>query len=296
MPENEETSTKSEVRHEVNPVISGRDEEVSEELTMPGNVWVLRDVLPPLLLQRLVSAEHRPNKEEQSFWLPVNDGCLSPPTTAVEEAVHYIFDNHMPLPIEGICGLEWWVHARDPTTYMHMHFDRDEGFFRRRQVMRHPVLSSVFYMNCAGGPTLVVDQRVSSDFKMLKPTIPLDGVACSPHTNQILFFPGDRLHGVLPAPPEFRREGDYFVPDLEHYSVAAERLTLMINFWTRPLEDETCVAITYDAATRLRYGHSSPGGPSPIKHTCTATAVSPHTYGPEVREIYFYDHSSSRQP
>jgi hypothetical protein len=262
-------------------------------MSMPDNVWVFRDVLPPSLLQRLVAAEHRPNKEETSFWLPVDDGRLPPPITAAEEAVHYIFDTLVPLPIEGLCGLEWWLHSRDPTTYMHMHFDRDEGFFRRCQLMRHPVLSSVFYVNSAGGPTLVVNQHASVDFKILDPVSPLDGVSCSPRTNQILFFPGDRLHGVLPAPPEFRREGYTFVRDLAHPSVASERVTLMINFWTRPLEDPTCVAITHDAATLKRFGSVNPGPAVGTTTAHSAIASSPDIYGPEVCEMYFYDHDGS---
>lgn len=115
----------------------------------------------------------------------------------------------------------------------------------------------MYYVNDKGGPTLVVDQHCTKDNKTLLPVQPEGGISCSPRKNQILFFPGDRLHGVLPAEPQFKRVGDRFVPDVDHPSISGGRITLMTNWWVHPLEDPTCVPLRYSDQDFRRYGQAS---------------------------------------
>lgn len=258
---------------------------------------IYTNVLPHDLWKRLSSLEHQPNTEEYSYWLPIKDGKLPAPRSIVEQAINYIYENRMPCSTQDFVGVEWWIHNRDPTTYMSMHFDKDEGFFVRNQVLRHPKLSSVYYVNDKGGPTLVVDQWCTHDNKKLIPKEPLRGIATNPRNNQILFFPGDRLHGVLPAEPQFKRVGGAFVRDLAHESVIGGRITLLMNWWIHPLEDPSCVSLEYSSSNYARYGY---GSVSFVQSESTVANQQllrqpDRVYGTEVTDIYFYDHDGSKQ-
>ena len=84
---------------------------------------------------------------------------------------------------------------------MGMHFDKDEAVQHSgrsgRTVMRHPLLSSVFYVGPGtyGGATLVVEQRISPDGQTLEPPTALRGYRCEPRPNRC----GRRLQPARPS-------------------------------------------------------------------------------------------------
>ena len=136
-----------------------------------------------------------------SFWYDVS----RPPRSIVERLAQQL------LPLTGcaeeVVGCEWWVHTRaEGRSIGHqMHFDTEEATLQRGDIL-HPLVSSVTYLSGSptrADPTLVLDQRVDDD-------------ACGrawvshPQVGATLFFPGDRLHCVIPAAPpteEVPKEG-----------------------------------------------------------------------------------------
>lgn len=156
---------------------------------------VYDNALPSPLFKRLLEAGHVENKDETSYWYPVNEktNTLAPARCCVEQIMQYIHENLLPIHIP-LKGVEWWLHRRDPTTYMHMHFDCDEGYYASTLQARYPRLSSVFYVNNVGGPTLVVNQVVQGG--RLYPEVVQSGFSVTPTPNRLMFFPGRMLHGT----------------------------------------------------------------------------------------------------
>ena len=187
-----------------------------------------------------------------SFWYDVSQ----PPRSCVEALAKHL------LPLTGcaeqIVGCEWWVHTRAQGRSIghQMHFDTEESTLARGDVL-HPIVSSVTYIDgdpTQSDPTVVLDQRVTDDFA------PSAWVS-HPTLGSTLFFPGDRLHCVVPAapaapaaPPPLHNgrkrvrpsasvNGDErLTPSMEQ----PQRVTLMIGFWAQPVHTE-CRRVPYDA-------------------------------------------------
>ena len=127
-----------------------------------------------------------------SFW---HDSATQP-RSLVDALAHHL------LPLTGcedsIVGCEWWVHTRaEGRSIGHqMHFDTEEFTLSTGEVL-HPLVSSVTYLNgsiCADA-TVVLEQTVEDENGC-------DAAYVShPLIGSTLFFPGDRLHCVVPAAP-----------------------------------------------------------------------------------------------
>jgi len=175
-----------------------------------------------------------------SFWYDV--ACE--PSNTVEALARHL------LPLTGaadeIVGCEWWVHTRaEGRSIGHqMHWDTEEVSLQRGEIL-HPLVSSVTYLSGASGgdPTVVLDQRTDDDEVGR-------AFVSHPLVGATLFFPGDRLHCVLPTKATTKKRARGAQP---HNSMAADadpargdlpllaasacpqRVTLMIGFWTRPV-------------------------------------------------------------
>jgi len=132
--------------------------------------------------------------------------------------------NHFPA-LRAARYVEWWCHRRPPGGAHQLHFDSDdEG---RGVRLRHPLVSTVLYLDDVGGPTLLTRQA-AADTKVLKQE---GGHLVFPKKGRVLAFRGDLLHAVLPALPAPR-------------DARKRRTTLMMAFWTdlntlRPFRRDT---------------------------------------------------------
>ena len=180
------------------------------------------DVVPAPLLARLSRAfsasspfwaeTDYASRGYYSFWYD----ALQPPSHAVEELARLI------LPLTGcvdkVVGCEWWAHskaARRGIGGHQLHFDTEEVTLARGEMV-HPAVSTVIYLtgdvDDDADPTVIFDQ--------------VWGEGPAPHAyvshpvkGDVLLFFGDRLHCVAPrAAPAM--------------SPSADRVTLMIGFWT----------------------------------------------------------------
>eukprot|EP00040_Diaphanoeca_grandis_P021611 m.115334 g.115334 ORF g.115334 m.115334 type:complete len:452 (-) comp28414_c1_seq1:213-1568(-) len=124
------------------------------------------------------------------------------PKTSIELAIQHlrsVLSKTIP-EIATATAVEWWAHKRDVSTMwsagMHaLHFDTDEQTFSddvKAPPLRHPVYSSVLYLQDVGGPTLVSDKIPGTG------GLGEQGCLVWPERNRYMCFPGNLLHGVLP--------------------------------------------------------------------------------------------------
>eukprot|EP00939_MAST-03C_sp_MAST-3C-sp1_P000624 g624.t1 len=168
-----------------------------------------------------------------SFWYDTR----KPPSNAVE----FLIKTRL-LPLTGrtdIIGCEWWAHTRVAGRNLghQLHFDTEESMVEKHGTISHPVVSSVTYLSGQGfgGPTLVFDQRVDDRAGATR------GALVWPLDDSFMTFPGDRLHGVLPArasqsPPPSSSSSAAVRPKkraktTSETHTATQRLTLMVGFW-----------------------------------------------------------------
>ena len=103
---------------------------------------------------------------------------------------------------------EMWAHNRPHATGHQLHFDSDnEG----QDQLRHPVVSTVVYLSSEGGPTLVTNQRTTSQ------QLASHGWMSFPQEHRLVAFDGRVLHGVIPG----------------RHEVSARRVSLMLAFWKK---------------------------------------------------------------
>lgn len=200
---------------------------------------VVQGVLPTdlfaALKEQLLPTANRFRKEHPSgtFWMPVD----KQPDNVVEEAISHLM-RHVQTTgmLEGqgdLLGAEWWIQHRGGNQALFFHFDADQELSARTpHQWVFPTVSSILYLGAVGGPTLVMDQRMS---KVIIPVLRLLtlspfsltnlnkkhwyhhapprvtwSVCCLvvtaeallkvyPQPNQYCMFSGDRLHGVLNA-------------------------------------------------------------------------------------------------
>jgi hypothetical protein len=156
---------------------------------------------------------------------------------------------------EAIAGGEWWIQKRqtgDQT--LSFHFDKDETVFKSEKRTVHPYLSTITFLNSAGGPTLLLNQ--TSDEHGRRPnegasadqgttsstTIPQQAFMVYPSPNRHVLFDARLFHGVVGAlaPPLPERttaaaasvetETDPSFGDMHDPSV---RYTFLVNWWRK---------------------------------------------------------------
>ena len=167
---------------------------------------------------------------------------------------------------QKIVGAEWWTHTRPISANLGhpLHFDTDEVLLQKEKKVSHPIISSVLYLTGAGGgggSTVVFDQTPEST------EVAKQAWISQPMDNAFMVFPGNLLHGVLPCDGADSDGGDVG---------SANRLTLMVGFWTRDVTKEV-----HDK--RSLY---SPCGPMPPSNTPQHTWVSQSQKG--------YNHSKPK--
>ena len=183
---------------------------------------------------RVVESEFQPPEKDDSFtsgtyWfsLPAA-GQGAAPRNAIEAAAIAISCSEPfreLLNVGSLTGVEWWFQeqgpedaAKDYHTDCDVQIKRGHGAQGDVVVERRPLLSSVFYLDDFGGPTVVFGQTEPESGARLSPRLPRSAVASFPHPNQLLVFRGDLFHGVLattqPNPTE------------------RSRFTLLLNWWS----------------------------------------------------------------
>lgn len=182
---------------------------------------------------RVVESEFEPPEKEDSFtsgtyWfsLPAAGQHVAP-RNAIEAAAIAI-SRSRPfrelVDVDEIAGVEWWFQeqgaedaAKDYHTDCDVQITRGIGGQDDIVVERRPHLSSVFYLDEFGGPTVVFGQTEPETGAGLSPRLPTTALASFPYPNQFLVFRGDLFHGVLattqPNPTE------------------RSRFTLLFNWW-----------------------------------------------------------------
>jgi hypothetical protein len=108
---------------------------------------------------------------------------------------------------------EWWVHSRPHGCGHQMHFDSDETRIDEGGNPQHPIISCVFFVNEAGGPTLMTDQTLHGQ-------LGTEGWMIDAKLNRILAFDARYLHGVIPGVGVSPQEG-------------SRRQTFMVGFWRK---------------------------------------------------------------
>lgn len=182
-------------------------------------VRIYRDALPAHFFSQLAEFLRAPSKEQldgRTYWFPLGIA----PRMLIEEAIHQL--RPVARPGSRCVGAEWWVRREPPWSGQVLHFDKDELLLKRDGRVLHPLFASVLYLNDLGGGTLIADQTLSSDGKLLPPEAE-KAVSISPNPNQYAVFPGNRLHGVIAGRKHMT-------------ALPKARITLLINWWTqRPL-------------------------------------------------------------
>jgi len=190
-----------------------------------GDLVRVRDrALDDALVRRVRRAIRRLGTERlresyfTTFWL--GRGELA--ANAVEEAVLALWRLAAPGP--RCAGAEWWI-GRSYTTDVPVgfHFDQD---VRAARGLRHPRLSSVFFLNrVRGGHLAVTDQRAGPGGKP-RPAAAGALQAVAPRRNRYAVFDGRLFHGVLDA--RGRAPGRKLPGPRGRL-----RITLVVNFWDR---------------------------------------------------------------
>jgi len=104
-------------------------------------------------------------------------------------------------------GAEWWVGRLRHGKKLALHFDRDLSHSHKTGQLRHPVLSSVYYLNRSdSSPTLVLDQIPGADGRSKVPNPARLSTSVAAIANNYVVFPGNLRHGVIPDRSKLRTE------------------------------------------------------------------------------------------
>ncbi|GMH47382.1 hypothetical protein TL16_g00050 [Triparma laevis f. inornata] len=181
------------------------------------------DVYSPELLKRLQSSflpnspffkEHNYNSPSCGYFsykLPLPLKSTDDVLTSAISRVFRAVSTRMP-KVKNSTWVEWWCHSRHHNDGHSLHYDYIFGDGKGGEGARHPLASTVSYLEAdCGGPTLITDQTMSQSQSSF-------GYKVKPKQNRLLCFEGNRLHCVLP--------GSELPP-----SNNSRRVTLMIAFW-----------------------------------------------------------------
>lgn len=126
------------------------------------------------------------------------------PRCALEQLARRICDFHtakLELEPGMLRGVEWWSQVRQPgrNAAIGFHWDKDEKLHTRDGLFVFPALATVTYLSDVGGPTAVLDQRISSYGGLEDSDNIAQGCLCWPSVGRHLVFDGRLLHGVAAA-------------------------------------------------------------------------------------------------
>jgi hypothetical protein len=191
-------------------------------------------------LRRAVEAlshERLRSTYQTAFWWKVT----TPPSNQVERAAQLIAQHLTSSQRRRIVGCEWWLsRMRTSNVKVDFHVDHDIRLAEVTGKIRHPLVSSVLYLNrCRGGLLAVTDQRACADNPAQAPEIH-DFDFVEPAPNRLALFDGRLTHGVLDSENE--------IPGKRRPRQHSLRLAVAMNFWTRvPVE-----AVAFDRTAHYR--------------------------------------------
>lgn len=165
------------------------------------------------------------------------------PRTTVEELIaNVIAPVALGSDLIQFAGADWWVQPRTAENAKFYHSDTDtHNCHATGESDCHGAdVSTVFYLDSAGGPTVLFNQSFGPNG--LRPRIPNQLGLCEPRVGRLLVFRGDLYHGVLKRPG------------------TARRLTLLTNFWRS--KPDQALAWTPPETPRKLHRHVGP----PVAH------------------------------
>ena len=162
-------------------------------------------------------------------WMAADDEPKLFIEEAVRELASLVREQH---PWANITGYEWWVQRVEDHETPSFHYDKDESRSSIKREFVFPSVSTIFYVNEVGAPTLIFNRTVS-DGHTRWPSVLGDGYLSYPQTNKYVMFNGTWAHGVLPG--SFLPAGGY----------DGHRITLLVNFWEEMPEPPNTVRLPH---------------------------------------------------
>lgn len=186
----------------------------------------VEEALPRAQFTRLVRAVRALKAErlratyQTTFWYPLN----GKPTNCVEQAIEAL---RCRVPQERVVGVEWWLsRMRTTDVRVDFHQDRDEVLAQQTGALRHPVVSSILFLNSLRrGGLLAVTRALPDESNPACAPSELDWDLVSPKPNRFIWFDGQLTHGVLDA--------NNAVPSQRLPGTGELRLTVIANWWDR---------------------------------------------------------------
>ena len=150
---------------------------------------------------RQIGDEQLEQSYATNFWFDFSEKARN----LAEETILRLAPLAQPGP--GCTGAEWWLGRLQYGQSLGMHVDRDLSLHSQTGQVRHPLRSSILYLNrFRSSPTVILQSEKH-------------GKAIAPEPNRYVVYAGDLQHAVLArrSPPERR----------------CLRLTFLVNFWDR---------------------------------------------------------------
>lgn len=221
---------------------------------------VTENFFPPEMVAKIIPDAHATSDwalgadtleqgKRATMWMPRDHK----PKFHIERAILALADSVLAqFPGNKFIGYEWWVQRVPAGDVPSFHYDKDEARSSIKRQFVFPTVSSIYYLNDIGSPTLVYN-LTCPDGRTRVPERLQDGYLSYPKTNKYILFNGTWAHGVLPgaflgSPYDGRRD------------------TLLINFWETMPEPPNTVhtphdelrAEQHDAATLAAVPMASP--------------------------------------
>lgn len=157
---------------------------------------------------------------QTTFWF---DFSLAP-SNLVERAAVAVREHVPAKRRKPVVGVEWWLsRMRTSNVKVDFHRDRDNARFDEANEERHPVLSSLIYLNrCRGGLLAVTTEDPNPRNAAFAPDVH-DFDFVEPRANRFAFFDGTLTHGVLDARNQ--------IPGARLPTERTWRLAIAVNFW-----------------------------------------------------------------
>lgn len=187
---------------------------------LPLNLFgVLRNHLMRVINSNFVLPD-QPGVLTGTYWISLSITKDKTPRNGIEASIIHMWKSNALrsiIDMEDIIGAEWWYQELDPDEHPKgWHTDCDvytnpDG----TAATRNPVVSSVFYFDAVGGPTVVCGQRSTGEGGLV-PVYPTQISVTFPYPNQLMLFGGDLFHAVFH----------------QTKTTIETRYTLLINWWT----------------------------------------------------------------
>ena len=142
------------------------------------------------------------------FW----DGWWnSPANTLKKRVIKHIWENHLPLPEEQLCGFEYWTKTFKPGQYLSPHIDEDSHLYKEFQIFSGPLTGCVYYPDSeyvSGGFLELHEHRLDDGTffalergcldSLISPIEKRERIAYKPN-RLVIFDAGHILHNTTPV-------------------------------------------------------------------------------------------------